>query len=156
VIVTGRVAANTDAGVANLHTLPFEIHRVVRAVLIVGVEVLPVSPVDVKPDLVQCAVVEQRVHARRRSHRLRRQTQHRSAQRDGEHEHERSNPRPTHHLSYNPNSMRNVRLHTGPGDSVAVRGSVRSSRITFSDSSKNLFTYQFTPVVHTRSAVEKT
>src|SRR6185369_2754665 len=97
-----------------------------------------------------------RVRARHRADRLCGHTHHRSAHRNGEHEHQRSNPRPPHHLSYNPNSTRKVRLQTGPDDSVAVRGSVRSSRITFSDSSKNLFKYQFTPVVQTRSAVGKT
>src|SRR6185503_3657877 len=112
--------------------------------------------VDVKPNVVERAAIQQRVNACGSARRLRRETQRHEAQRGGEDEHEVSNRRPAHHLSYNPNSMRNVRLHTGPDNSVAVRGSMRSSRITFSDSSKNLFRYQFTPVVHTRSAVERT
>src|SRR4030095_5211659 len=106
VIVAGGVAANADAGVAKLHALPFEIDRVVRAFLVVRVEVLPVSRIDVKPDIVQRAAVEERVSACWGARRLR-QTQHRGTQRDAKHEHERSNPQPAHPLSYNPNSMRN-------------------------------------------------
>src|SRR5262245_7232721 len=102
VIVPGAVAANADAGIAELHTLPLEIDWVVRAFLVMRVEVLPVSRVDVKRDIVQRATVEKRVHTRHHAHRLRRQTQHRSAEENNEHEWERSDSRPGHHLSLQP------------------------------------------------------
>ena len=66
-IAARRVAADADARVADLGPLPLEVDRIVGVVEVMRVQVRPILRVDVQPDVVERAAVDERVRRRLRA-----------------------------------------------------------------------------------------